>query len=283
MPEGDTIYRTAAALRRALLGRTLTGFETSRCEVEAAAARHPLPGREIAGVEARGMHLLITFSTLPPRSPSPAVGEPAGTAMVLHSHMRMTGSWHLYRPGEYWQKPAWLAVAVLRTEALVVPCFSAPVMELLTAWQAVRHPDLLALGPDAITEEFDAAAAVERFRRRPELPVGVALMNQRLMAGVGNVYKSEVLFIRRLSPFAPVGTLDEDQLSALVAEASRLLRLNRERGVRRTRFGLEEQERLWVYGRGGEPCRVCGTPIRVTRQGLDARTTYYCPRCQGTE
>jgi endonuclease-8 len=192
----------------------------------------------------------------------------------------MTGSWHLYRPGERWWKPAHRAVAVIRTEAFIAPCFSAPVVELLTRRQAARHPDLVGLGSDAITVDFDAKDAKARLRRYAEAEIGVALMNQRILAGVGNVFKSEVLFLRRLSPFAKVGTLPEAEIDALLGEAHRLLLANRTRGERVTRSGLDRRERLWVYGRSGEPCPVCGTTLRMRRQGLDARSTYYCPACQ---
>jgi endonuclease VIII len=265
MPEGDTIYRAAATLRRALLGKTVTRFETSVDSVAAVDAQTPVAGRTVDTVEARGKHLLITFGDL-----------------VLHTHMRMTGSWHIYRPGEPWQKPAHQAHVTIYTDEFVAPCFTAPVVELLTARQAARHPDLTALGPDAITEEFDASEARARMRQRPEVEIGVALLNQRVMAGVGNVYKSEVLFLKRVSPFHKVGELSDETLDALIAESHRLLRLNTTGGRRRTRFGLSERDRLWVYGRSGEPCRQCGTRIQMRRQGLDARSTYYCPVCQST-
>jgi endonuclease-8 len=192
----------------------------------------------------------------------------------------MTGSWHLYRPGERWQKPSHRAVVVIETPDFVAPCFSAPVVELLTEWQAKRHPDLVELGPDAITQEFDPEEAKRRMRRRPDVEIGVALLDQRAMAGVGNVFKSEVLFLKRVSPFLKVGELPDEVLESVIQEARRLLLLNRERGSRRTHFGLDERERLWVYGRSGEPCRVCGQTLRMRRQGLDARSTYYCPECQ---
>ena len=194
----------------------------------------------------------------------------------------MTGSWHIYRPGEPWQKPARYAKVVIYTDAFVAPCFSAPVVELLTEWQAQRHQGLAELGPDAITPEFDPEEAKRRIIRRPEAEIAVALLNQRLMAGVGNIFKSEVLFVRRVSPFSRVGELSEETIEGLVHESHRLLTANRTGGERRTVFGLSEKERLWVYGRSGDPCRVCGEPIRMRRQGIDARSTYYCPQCQKT-
>lgn len=291
MPEGDTLFRAATTLRKALLNRVVTRFESSVPGVAVVDAQTPVAGRVISVVEARGKHLLVTFS-VPPATAEADAAPSAGSAspsaepsshtsdLILHTHLRMTGSWHVYRPGERWQKPERYAKVVIYTDAFVAPCFSAPVVELLTEWQAQRHTDLQELGPDAMTVEFDAEEAKRRILRRTEVEIGVALMNQRLMAGVGNVYKSEVLFMLRVSPFAKVGELPEDVVEQLVAESHRLLRLNQDRGARRTVFGLNERDRLWAYGRSGEPCRVCGETIRMRRQGLDARSTYYCPRCQ---
>ena len=284
MPEGDTIYRTAATLRKVLLEKTITRFDTSLLSVEAVVRRSPVAGRRVTAIEPRGKHLLITFA-LPESADGeedPERGATVPEALVLHTHMRMTGSWHVYRPGETWQKPAAYAKVVLYTDDFVVPCFSAPVVELLTEWQAKRLPDLVSLGPDAITPEFDEEEAFRRLRSRPELPIGVALLNQRAMAGVGNIFKSEVLFVRRVSPFLRVRELPDETLRSLGSESHRLLQLNRQGGERRTVFGLSERNRLWVYGRSGEPCRVCGTRIQMRRQGIDARSTYFCPDCQAS-
>ncbi len=301
MPEGDTLFKTATTLRKALVRRAVTRFETSVDAVAVAARRHPLIGRNVQAVESRGKHLLIVLrqgdgggKTEDGQKPAPSsVCRPPSTSvpnrlgldlqqsdMVLHTHLRMTGSWHIYRPGERWQKPEQYARVVIYTEELVAPCFSAPVVELLTARGAARHPDMAGLGPDAITPEFNVAEALGRLKARPELEIGVALMNQRVLAGVGNVFKSELLFIRRISPFLKVRELSDDALTGLMDESHRLLTLNRAGGSRQTRFTLNPAQRLWVYGRGGEPCLVCGTPIRMRRQGLDGRSTYYCPRCQ---
>lgn len=283
MPEGDTLFRTATVLRRALLNQPVTGFESRVPAVADFLRRTPVTGRSVTSVESRGKHLLITFSCAAhsgQRTAAQARGVSDAAQLVLHTHLRMTGSWHLYRPAERWLKPERRAVVVLRTPEFVAPCFSAPVVELMTERQAGRHPDLLELGPDAMTPDFDAAEACARMRARPQIEIAVALMNQRVLAGVGNVYKSEVLFIRRLSPFRRVAELEEEELDGLVAEAHRLLRLNENRGARRTRFALDESGRLWVYGRSGEPCRVCAMPIRMRRQGVDARSTYFCSRCQ---
>jgi endonuclease-8 len=329
MPEGDTLFRAATGLRKALLGKPLTAFETTVDPVRAMARKHAMLGRVVTAVEAQGKHLLITLRPPPSQGPHPSdrsdtsdespdldlsnpsddeglegsappdgievahPGDPAtagavpppvsSTVLVLHTHLRMTGSWHIYRPGERWRKPARFAVVVLRTADLVTPCFSAPIVELLTGWQAKHHPELRKLGPDAMLPEFDAEAVLARFRRYPQVEIGVALLNQRLMAGVGNIYKSEVLFSRRVYPFAKVGELSDKTLRGLIEESHRLLRLNETRGERRTVFGIRQNERLWAYSRAGSPCRVCGGPIRVSKQGIDARLTYWCPNCQAPE
>jgi endonuclease VIII len=303
MPEGDTIFRAAETLRKALLGKTITRFETTVDAVAAVNAATPVAGRTVSAVTPQGKHLLISFSLPEADDPSsssskrPAgpdssrthsVGAPLHPSsfsddLVLHTHLRMTGSWHLYRPGEAWQKPARQAKVMLYTEDFVAPCFNAPVVALMTARQAARAPELTTLGPDAMDADFDPDEAHRRMRRRPEVEIGVALLNQRLMAGVGNVYKSEVLFLKRVSPFLKIEALSDEMLAELIAEAHRLMRLNQDRGSRRTVFGMNNRERLWVYGRSGEPCRVCGTPIRMRRQGMDARSTYFCPNCQEVE
>lgn len=275
MPEGDTLFRTATTLRKALLDRMVTRFETSLPTVAVADENHRVAGRTITRVEAKGKHLLINFAAGPNAIQS--------TPLVLHTHLRMTGSWHIYRSGEAWQKPAHRAVAVIHTEEWIAPCFSAPIVELLTEARANRLKFVVELGPDAITEQFDAEEAFRRLRGLPDQPVGVAIMNQRLLAGVGNVFKSEVLFIRRMSPFVHIRDLPDADLQALIAESHRLLMLNRERGERQTRFGLNQRQRLWVYGRSGESCYECGQRIRMRRQGIDARSTYYCPRCQNAD
>jgi endonuclease VIII len=281
MPEGDTIYRAATVLRKALLNRTVTRFDLKGAD------RPDVAGRTVHAVEPRGKHVLIVFRDSAPSEPI-RVPERVGLELVesdliLHTHLRMTGSWHVYRPGERWQKPERFAVAVIHTDAFVAPCFNAPVVELLSARETARHKDLVKLGPDAMTPEFSVEESLARMKRRPDVPIGVALMNQRTMAGVGNVYKSEVMFIKRVSPFVNVGDLSDETLTGLIEESHRLLRLNTEGGSRRTMFGLNEKTRLWVYGRSGEPCRACGSRILMRRQGLDARSTYYCPQCQGVE
>ncbi|HEX7127316.1 MAG TPA: DNA-formamidopyrimidine glycosylase family protein [Thermodesulfobacteriota bacterium] len=266
MPEGDTIFRTAEVLRAALAGKTV------------AAVRSPLPhlagaglaGRRVTAVEPRGKHLLVRFDD----------------GRVLHSHMRMTGSWHVYRPGEPWRKPAARARVVLETaggadaEPLVAVCFDAPVVELLSAAGARRHRALASLGEDLLADDFDPEAARRALRHLGELPVGEAVMVQQAIAGVGNIYKSETLFLCRVDPFAPVGSLSDEDLDRIIAKARSLLVANRRGYPRRTVPRGRGPGRLWVYGRSGEPCAICGTAIRMRRQGAAGRSTYWCPACQ---
>ncbi|MDQ3400472.1 MAG: Fpg/Nei family DNA glycosylase [Chloroflexota bacterium] len=267
MPEGDTIWRAARALGTALAGQVVTGFRTTSPDISPAAER-AVRGRTVTNVEARGKHLLMTFAR-------------GHDELVLHTHMRMNGSWHIYRPGESWRRPAASARVVVETDVFVAPCFDAPVIEILRGADLDRHPALKALGPDAMADAFDTAAALARVRAEPRREIAVALLDQRCIAGLGNVLKSEALFLARVSPFAQVGHLDDAPLRGLLEQGHRLLVLNRSGPRRRTRFVLDARQNLWVYGRRGDPCLVCGTPIESALQGEDARRTYWCPRCQG--
>lgn len=277
MPEGDTIWKAARALDQALAGRVVTRFTTTSPDISPAAER-AIAGRTVTGVEARGKHLLMTFA----RDGDAILldAQHDGDDVVLHTHMRMNGEWHIYRPGERWRRPAARARVVVETDAYVAPCFDAPVIELVRARDLARHPALAQLGPDAMTDGFDIGAARGRLRADPAREVGVALLDQRAVAGLGNVLKSETLFLARVSPFARVAELDDATLEVLLAEGHRLLVANRAGSGRRTRAVLDRRQRLWVYGRAGEPCFRCGTGIGSAQQGEDARRTYWCPACQ---
>lgn len=265
MPEGDTIFRAARTLHAALRGRTVTRFASTLPAVAGAARHYRIEGRTVDAVEARGKHLIVRFG-----------GGPA-----LHTHMRMTGSWHLYRKGSRWQKSAALARAVIETGDRVAVCFAAPVVEWLTPRQESEHAPLVTLGPDILAPGFDAARARANLQAQADREIGDALLDQRLLAGIGNVYKSETLFVVGVSPFARAGSLAPATLDALVARARALMGANvgAEPGLRRTRSALRG-ERLWVYRRQGKPCFRCGTAVRMKRQGEDARSTYWCPTCQ---
>jgi endonuclease-8 len=255
MPEGDTIFRTATVLRAAIAGKPLVSFETPRLR------RAPFPpGTVVRSVEARGKHLLVGF----------------GDGRVLHTHLQMSGSWHVYRPGEPWQRAEHRLRVRIDVPDAVAVCFDAPVVELLRERDLPRHPRLSALGPDLCSPDADLAEALARLERLPPgTEVAVALLDQRVASGVGNVYKSEVLFARRVDPFAALDDLDMATKNGLLDTASRMLRANLGGGRRTTAPGG-----LAVYGKPGRPCPRCGTSIRSARQGAAGRTTYWCPSCQ---
>ena len=259
MPEGDTIHRAARTLDRVLSGKTVSSVESPLTQIASAG----LVGASVAKVEARGKNLLVHF----------------GDGRVLHTHMRMSGSWHVYRPGERWQRPRSQARVVLATSEFVTVCFDAPVVRLLRPGAAARDRRLSALGPDVLAPEFDRGEAARRLRGLGEMPIGEALLRQAAVAGIGNVYKSETLFLCRQNPFAPVETLSDHSVDVLLDTARRLMSAGLRSASRATRPSLT-RERTWVYGRRGRPCRRCGTPIRMRRQGAESRSTYWCPACQ---
>ena len=254
MPEGDALARTAAGLRPYLLGRSVTRAQ----------ARLPGPqvarvvGSTITGVDALGKNLLIRFDN----------------GLEIRTHLRMNGTWHRYRPGEAWRRPAARTRLVLEVPGAVAVCFDAPVVELFEQRAEALHPSLSALGPDLLDPAFDADEALRRLRHpaRAGMAIAEALLDQRALAGIGNIWKSETLFVERVNPFIAVGTFDDATLQRLVATARRLLTAS----AARLRPGP-----LNVYRRTGRPCPRCGTPIASAQQGSELpRTTYWCPRCQ---
>jgi endonuclease-8 len=263
MPEGDTILRAARTLARRLQHKTILAFSSTVPSI----ARADLLGHAIVRVEARGKNLLVHFDD----------------GRALHTHMRMTGSWHVYLPGERWQRPASFARVVLEVEGCVAVCFSAPVVELFAPGRADTARDLASLGPDILAPMFDIETAVANLKARGSMAIGEAVLDQRLVAGIGNIYKSETLFLERVDPFCRVDTLADDRLIAILVEARRLMTANLApgSGMRTTthrRAGT--RARHFTYGRSGEPCLVCGDRIRMRRQGTALRSTYYCPTCQ---
>jgi len=258
MPEGDTIYRTAAQLRRVLEGRTVSAAR-GRWEVEDAAT---LAERRCDSIETRGKHLLMHFDD----------------QRVLHSHMGMTGSWHIYRRGEPWRKSQKAAAIVLDLEDFVVVCFSPKLLELVSSVQLKGNNYLRRLGPDLLGSSLDRDEIVARFRTQDRVSIGQAVMNQTVVCGIGNVYKSEVLFLETIHPLTPVRDLTDHQIWSLVERSEQLMRRNLEGYPRRTRF--LPGEKLWVYDRSGDPCLKCGTRVEMIRQGDLGRSTYFCPECQ---
>ena len=259
MPEGDTIWRAARTLHRALAGQSLTGVRSTVAAVENAG----LAGRTIEAVESRGKNLLVRLDD----------------GRVLYTHMRMTGSWHVYRPGEAWQRPTRQARVVLETARFVAVCFNAPVIEVLTDGALRRHRALSRLGPDLLAPDFDSREARRRLREGEADAIGEALLRQSALAGVGNLYKSETLFLSGVNPFVPVRELSDDDLDRVISKARALMSANLSRRSPSGRT-LAGSERPWVYRRRGRPCRRCGTLIRMRRQGEDGRSTYWCPTCQ---
>jgi endonuclease-8 len=273
MPEGDTIYRAARTLNTALAGREIQRFETGLAQLAQVDREDPIAGRTVVSVAAAGKHLLMAFSG----------------GLVLRTHMRMNGSWHIYRPGERWQLPTHAMRIRLDTADWVAVAFNVYVAEFVREERMPRHRPVATLGPDLLGD-FDAQHALSLVRARAVRPAHDVLLDQRVMAGIGNVYKSELLFLSKLHPDTPADAISDDEWLALMALAKRLLRENvaessgpgivTYRGLRRTTGRLNPEDRLWVYSRGGQPCRKCGTPIASRKDGDDARVTYWCPRCQ---
>jgi endonuclease-8 len=275
VPEGDTIFRAARTLNRALAGDVVQRFESVLPALTRVHEDTPITGRVVESVAAAGKHVLMRFS-----------GD-----LVLRTHMRMNGSWHIYRPGERWQRPRRDMRVLVATAQFEAVGFNLPVAEFLTPAAMRRQEDLRKMGPDLLGAEFDDADALSRLRMRDSSSIADALINQRVVAGAGNVYKSEVLFLCRIDPATCVKELTDDRLREILATARKLLRANvndPQRGIvtytgyRRTTRRSDPAERLYVYGRARKPCRRCGTPIRVRAQGPHARLTYWCPTCQSS-
>jgi endonuclease-8 len=267
MPEGDTIARAATALHRALAGRVVTAFATGLAPLARVDDATPLTGRTIEHCRSVGKHLLIGFS-----------GD-----LVLRTHMRMSGSWHLYRPGERWQRPAGAARIRIDTDAWVAVAFDVPVAEFVREADLHRHRPLTMLGPDLADPSFDRAEALARIAASGERPIGDVLLDQRVVAGIGNVLRSESLFAAGVHPGLPAAHLRGDDAARLLDSAARLLQRNARAdagAVRNTTGRRAPGQALWVYQRTGQPCRRCGTTVASAARGLEARRVYWCPSCQ---
>ncbi|MEU6085034.1 DNA-formamidopyrimidine glycosylase family protein [Streptomyces sp. NPDC047108] len=259
MPEGDTVWLTARRLRDALAGRRLVRSDLRVPRL----ATVDLTGRDVTDVVPRGKHLLTRIEG----------------GLTLHSHLRMDGAWHLYTQGERWRGgPEHQIRAVLATADRAAVGYRLPVLALLRTAdedRVVGH-----LGPDLLGPDWDADEALRRLLSSPGSPLGEALLDQRNLAGIGNVYKSELCFMAGCTPWLPVSEVPS--LDRLVALAQRLLEANKARAARSTTAVDRRDQRLWVYGRGGRPCRRCGTAVRSADQGDPGqeRSTYWCPVCQ---
>jgi endonuclease-8 len=266
MPEGDTIHRAARTLHAALAGQTITRFETVLPQLARIDEDAPLAGRVIERVVAEGKNLIIDFSG----------------GLHLRTHMRMHGSWHIYRSGERWKRARGDMRIVIETAAWVAVAFQVPVAELHDDASLVRQEDLACIGPDFAAETFDFDEATRRIRARPDEEIADVLLNQRVVAGIGNEFKNEVLFISRVNPFAKVREVTDEQVAHILRTMRKLMLANvaKRSATRITTFSLDPRQSQYVFGRGGKPCRKCGAPIRFAKQGPNARGTYWCPHCQ---
>jgi endonuclease VIII len=273
MPEGDTLYRTATVLRQ-----TLTGGRVTDARGRAGGAQlSRVIDSEVVSVRATGKHLLIEFRN----------------GLTLHTHLQMNGSWHRYHRGERWRLDPDRAVAVLETSTAIAVCFDAPTVELLDSRALSVHPVLAGLGPDLLAADWDVDESCARLLApaRPGTTVAEALLDQRIVAGIGNVYRSEILFTERFDPFVPVEGLSRANAERLFRTARRLLQANVDGGHRVTMpdalgappgasATARRDARRWVYGRAGRPCRRCGSIIRARSIGALPRRLFWCPLCQ---
>lgn len=249
MPEGDTIFRTAERLRRALQGKRVASARPD--------ALKRLAGTIVSDVQPVGKHLMIRFDN----------------GLALHTHMRMRGVWQVFPRGQKASRPDWQLKAMLETDDMVAACFAAPLVELIRDEAShVGH-----LGPDILSDDWDVRSVVKRARSLGSAAVGEVLLDQRVTAGIGNVYRCEALWLCKVNPWKPVDQLADDELASLFEAARHAMRANLD-GDRSRRF--PGYGRGAVHGRGGRPCPRCGTLIKVRALGEHARLAYWCPACQ---
>jgi endonuclease VIII len=264
MPEGDTIFRTASSLRTWLVGRTVTNIETPwpRSTANERADLQRLVGHTVTSVTATGKNLFVHFDSL-----------------VLHTHMRMTGSWHVYESSATWQRPKHQARIVITCTDRLAVCFNVPILALSTLEDLNRDSSIANLGPDILVDPFDMSKVVKRaYENNDTRAIGEVLLDQSVVSGIGNIYRCESLFLERVDPWAVLDTVDRETFEATVHTASQLMRENATGTIGRD-FGRGDNN-AWVYGRAGLPCRVCQTPVRTKRLGSQARIVFWCGRCQ---
>ncbi|MFI9780687.1 Fpg/Nei family DNA glycosylase [Streptomyces sp. NPDC051956] len=261
MPEGDTVLQTARRLHTALAGQVLIRSDLRVPRFATA----DLTGRTVLDVTPRGKHLLTRIEG----------------GLTLHSHLRMDGSWKVYAPGERWTGgPGHQIRAILGNATRTAVGYRLPVLELMRTADEIKVVGHL--GPDLLGPDWDAETALRNLLSDPARPLGEALLDQRNLAGIGNVYKSELCFLLQVTPWLPVGDLPDDIAARLPELAKKLLEANRDRPARVTTGSGRPGQRLYVYGRAPRPCLRCRTPIRVADQGDGSRDrpTYWCPSCQ---
>jgi endonuclease-8 len=258
VPEGDSVYLAAKRMHQGLAGHRLTRTDFRVPQL----ATTNLAGRSVLSVVPRGKHMLTRIEG----------------GLTLHTHFKMDGTWHLYRPRQRWNGPLWQVRVVLETAERVAVGFRLPVVELVpTATEAdvVGH-----LGPDLLGPDWDPAEALRRLLSQPEREIGTALLDQRNLAGLGNLWRCEVLFLRGVSPWTPAGEVED--LPGLVDLSYRMLQANKDRPAQTSTGSTRRGETAYVVGRYRKPCRRCGTPIAKREQGVppQQRETYWCPYCQ---
>lgn len=252
MAEGDTILRLARRFDAALLGETVAASAPNPRGKAAAIER--LDGRTLETVEAHGKHLLLGFGEL-----------------SLHSHLGMSGGWHFYRPGARWRRPRSSAWAVLSGGGWEAVQFGGPTLRVTATARLRRDPQLVRLGPDVLAEDFDPEAVSKAMRANPSRGLGDALLDQHLVAGIGNIFKSEACFAAKVDPWRPIGEVSDEELLAVLAAAREQMMAAVESGGRHS---------FRVYKRRQGACPACRGPISSRGQGDANRTTYWCPRCQ---
>ena len=271
MPEGDTIHRAARRVAGVLVGSEIVSIEAPQPRHRLDRWPERLAGRGVRAVDARGKHLFVRFD-----------GD-----LTLHSHLRMGGLWSVHRRGERWRRAARRAWLVIRTPEHEVVQFDGPVLELMSEGRTRFDQRLAALGPDILAPSFDARSYLRRLREDdPTRGIGDALLDQRNVAGLGNVWKSEACFLAGVDPWRRLSQVSDREALAIVEGARPLMERSLERGGRIMTWAPERplrpsrERRTWVYGRRGLPCRRCETPVSSRGQGDDNRTTFWCPRCQ---
>ena len=268
MPEGDTIHHAARRVGAALVGSAIRSIETPQPRHERDRWPERLAGRGVRSVDAHGKHLFVRFD-----------GD-----LTLHSHLRMGGAWGVYRRGERWHRPPRRAWLVIRTDEHEVVQFDGPVLELMTEGRTRFDKRLAALGPDLLRDDFSEGEYLRRLRSDdPTRGIGDALLDQRNIAGIGNIWKNEGCFIAAVSPWRKLREVSDDEALGIVRGIQPLMKRSAERGGRITTFEGDERRnawRTWVHERAGMPCRRCSTAIRSRGQGDDNRTAFWCPECQ---
>ena len=293
MPEGDTIYRSARALQKALGGKAVTAFEANVATLASVNDDKQLVGRTVEKVEAQGKWCLMHFSA----GREPHQREP----LILATHMLMSGSWHIYRTAlgnngvaEKWWMPRSRMRCAITCGDFVAVAFNVQTAEFHTERTLQRYSQVPKLGVDVLSGEYTVEAGVAALKARaashPDDEIAVVLLNQRVLAGLGNVYKSEVAFAAAVNPFRAMRTITEREMEVMADVSQRYMQANVQDGAadgivtysgnRRTTHSMNAGDRLWVYGRQGQECRRCGALVQMRKQGEQVRSTYWCPSCQ---